>query len=69
MQCDPEQILVTTGTQSAIDLAIRVLLDREAEVWVEDPCYPVTYQALEAAGVKVGKTPSETARLLRAAVS
>ena len=57
VRCDPDQILVTTGTQSAIDLAIRVLLDREAEVWVEDPCYPVTYQALETAGVSIRHIP------------
>jgi len=57
VRCDPDQILVTTGTQSAIDLAIRVLLDRETEVWVEDPCYPVTYQALETAGVRIRHIP------------
>ena len=57
VQCEPDQIIVTTGTQSAIDLAIRVLLDRDAEVWVEDPCYPVTYQALETAGVRIHPIP------------
>ncbi|HXJ84187.1 MAG TPA: PLP-dependent aminotransferase family protein [Candidatus Methylomirabilis sp.] len=57
VRCDPDQIIVTTGTQSAIDLAIRILLDREAEVWVEDPCYPVTYQALETAGVRIRHVP------------
>jgi len=57
VRCDPDQILVTTGTQSAIDLAIRVLLDGDAEVWVEDPCYPVTYQALETAGVRIRHIP------------
>src|SRR5262245_6201436 len=57
VQCDPDQIIVTTGTQSAIDLVIRVLLDRDAEVWVEDPCYAVTYQALETAGVKIRHVP------------
>jgi len=55
--CDPDQIIVTTGTQSAIDLVIRTLLDRNAEVWVEDPCYPVTYQALETAGVTIRHVP------------
>lgn len=57
VRCDPDQILVTTGTQSAIDLAIRVLLDRESEVWVEDPCYPLTYQALEMAGASIRHIP------------
>lgn len=53
VRCEPEQVVVTSGTQAAIDLAIRVLLDRDAEVWVEDPCYPLTYQALATAGVKI----------------
>jgi GntR family transcriptional regulator/MocR family aminotransferase len=54
VRCDPDQIIVTTGTQSAIDLVIRILLDRDAEAWVEDPCYPVTYQALETAARRQG---------------
>lgn len=48
------------GTQSAIDLAIRVLLDREAEVWVEDPGYLLTHQALETAGVSIRHIPVDT---------
>jgi GntR family transcriptional regulator/MocR family aminotransferase len=57
VQCEPDQIIVTTGTQSAIDLTIRILLDRDTEVWVEDPCYLVTYQALETAGVRIRHVP------------
>ena len=52
VRCEPEQIIVTGGTQPAIDLAIRVLLDRDAEVWVEDPCYP-------AHVLRVGDRPGE----------
>jgi GntR family transcriptional regulator/MocR family aminotransferase len=57
VQCEPEQIIVTGGTRPAIDLAIRVLLDSDAEVWVEDPCYPVTYDALVSAEVKIRPIP------------
>jgi GntR family transcriptional regulator / MocR family aminotransferase len=35
VRCDPEQIVVTAGTQHAIDIAIRVLLAPGDEVWVE----------------------------------
>ena len=51
VRCDPEQILVTAGTQHAIDLAIRVLLTPGDPVWVEDPGYPLTHGALRAAGL------------------
>jgi GntR family transcriptional regulator/MocR family aminotransferase len=57
VRCDPEQIVVTTGTQHAIDLVIRILPGPEKEVWVEDPGYPLTRQALIAAGAKVLSVP------------
>jgi GntR family transcriptional regulator/MocR family aminotransferase len=46
VRCDPEQIVVTAGTQQAADIAIRVLLEPGDEVWVEDPGYPLTYAQL-----------------------
>jgi GntR family transcriptional regulator/MocR family aminotransferase len=57
VRCDPEQIVVTTGTQHAVDIVIRVLPGLEKEVWVEDPGYPLTRQALIAAGAKVRPIP------------
>jgi GntR family transcriptional regulator / MocR family aminotransferase len=46
VRCDPQQIVVTAGTQHAIDIAIRVLLAPGDEVWVEDPGYPLTHAQL-----------------------
>src|SRR5262249_9348535 len=40
VRCEPDQIIITAGTQQAIDIAIRVLLAPGDEVWVEDPGYP-----------------------------
>jgi len=57
VRCDPEQIIVTSGTQHAIDIAIRILLRPGDEVWVEDPGYPMTHSALVAAGMKACPTP------------
>jgi GntR family transcriptional regulator/MocR family aminotransferase len=57
VRCEPDQIIVTGGTQPAVDLAIRVLLDRDAQVWVEDPCYPVTYHALATAAMRICPIP------------
>ncbi|HBO5115151.1 TPA: PLP-dependent aminotransferase family protein [Pseudomonas aeruginosa] len=37
--CDPEQIIVTTGTQQGLFLACLVLLGREDFAWVENPAY------------------------------
>lgn len=55
--CDPEQILVTAGTQHAIDIAMRVLLKPGDRVWVEDPNYPRTHDALLAASLKLCPIP------------
>ena len=57
VQCDPEQIVVTSGTQHAIDLLIRVLHQTDMQAWVEDPGYSLTRQALIAAGVKTCPIP------------
>jgi len=57
VRCDPEQVIITAGTQHAIDLATRVLLRPGDEAWVEDPGYPLTRQALTAAGIVVRPVP------------
>ena len=57
VRCDPEQIVVTAGTQQAIDLVIRVLQQTDMQAWVEDPGYSLTRQALLAAGVKIHPIP------------
>lgn len=57
-----EQVLVTTGAQSAIALLSRVLLARGDRALVELPSYPHAYEALAQAGarlVPVSVTPGE----------
>jgi GntR family transcriptional regulator/MocR family aminotransferase len=51
VRCDPEQIIVTSGTQHALDLVVRVLLPTGSEAWIEDPGYPLTREVLAAGGV------------------
>ena len=57
VRCDPEQVIVTSGTQHGVDLAIRALLRPGDRVWVEDPCYPLTYRGLAAAGLEPCPVP------------
>ncbi|MBV8922408.1 MocR-like pyridoxine biosynthesis transcription factor PdxR [Bradyrhizobium sp.] len=52
VRCEPEQIVITAGTQQAVDIAIRVLLSAGDEVWVEEPGYPLTYAQLMLARVR-----------------
>jgi len=57
VRCEPDQIIVTTGTQHAIDIVIRTALQPGDQAWVEDPGYPLTSQALVAAGVRLCPIP------------
>jgi GntR family transcriptional regulator / MocR family aminotransferase len=48
----PEQIFITAGYTGALDLVTRALLDRGDPVWIEDPGYPRTREALALAGAR-----------------
>ncbi|HSU33707.1 MAG TPA: aminotransferase class I/II-fold pyridoxal phosphate-dependent enzyme, partial [Bryobacteraceae bacterium] len=50
VRCSPEQIIVTSGAQQALDLIGRFLLDPGDQVWMEDPGYPGAWRTLRAAG-------------------
>lgn len=51
--CMPEQVIVTAGFQGALSLVRHVLLRPGDPVWIEDPCYWMARQALEAAGTRL----------------
>jgi GntR family transcriptional regulator/MocR family aminotransferase len=51
VHCDPEQVLVLTGSQQGLDLVARLLLDPGDRAWFEDPGYPSGRAALAGAGV------------------
>ena len=57
LSCDPEQIIVVSGAQQALDLATRLLLDPGDEVWIEDPGYNGARAAFLGAGVKPVAVP------------
>jgi len=59
--CEPEQVIVTSGAQHAVDLAARLLLKAGDKVWLEDPGYPQTWQALLAAGAHGFAVPVDRA--------
>ncbi|MGA7401840.1 MAG: PLP-dependent aminotransferase family protein [Candidatus Sulfotelmatobacter sp.] len=45
VRCEPSQILVTTGSQQALQLAAQILLDPNDHVWMEEPGYLGARQA------------------------
>lgn len=50
MRCSPEQIVITSGAQSAFDLLSRMLIDPGDGVWIEEPGYPGAQAAFQSAG-------------------
>lgn len=73
VKCSPEQIIITGGTQSAVDLIARILLERGDAVWMEEPCYRgardsflslnarISHIAVDAEGFDVDKAKRENA--------
>jgi GntR family transcriptional regulator/MocR family aminotransferase len=52
VRCTPEQIIVVSGAQQALDIAARLLLDPGDQAWIEEPGYAGAYWAIVAAGAR-----------------
>lgn len=57
LRCVAEQVMVVSGTQHALDMITRLLLNPGDAVWMEDPGYPGACAMLKAAGTKVVPVP------------
>ena len=57
VRCDADQIMIVSGSQQALDLTTRVLLDDGSPVWVEEPGYFGTHHALRLGGVRLVPVP------------
>jgi GntR family transcriptional regulator/MocR family aminotransferase len=53
VRCRPEQIVITTGAQAALDLLARLLLDPGDVAWVEEPGYYGAQAAFVGAGAEL----------------
>jgi GntR family transcriptional regulator/MocR family aminotransferase len=57
VRCAADQVVVVSGSQQAVDLAARVLLDPGDAAWVEDPGYLGARGALQGAGIRLIPVP------------
>src|SRR5215475_3526756 len=53
VHCAPDQVVIVSGMQEALDLASRLLIDPGDKVCLEDPGYPGAFAAFSGAGAKV----------------
>jgi GntR family transcriptional regulator / MocR family aminotransferase len=57
VRCSWERVIVVSGSQQALDLCARLLLDEGDEAWIEDPCYLGARGALSANGARLVPVP------------
>lgn len=55
--CEPDQLIVVYGTQQAIDLTMRMVVDPGDRVVIEDPHYPGIALSAAAAGAELVSVP------------
>lgn len=53
ISCSPEQVIIVTGAQAALDLLSRILVDESDLVWIEEPGYVGAHNAFLGAGARI----------------
>lgn len=53
VDCAPEQVIIVTGAQAALDLVSRILVDQDDCVWMEEPGYLGARSAFLGSGARV----------------
>jgi GntR family transcriptional regulator / MocR family aminotransferase len=57
LHCEAQQIMIVSGSQQALDLTTRVLLDPGSAVWIEDPGYRLAKAVFLMAGCRLIPVP------------
>jgi GntR family transcriptional regulator / MocR family aminotransferase len=60
LHCDAEQIMIVSGSQQALEVSARALLDPGTSVWVEEPGYPLAREVFALAGARVIPVPVDS---------
>jgi len=68
LQCSAEQILIVHGTQQALELCARVLVDPGDHVVMEEPCYLMARRTFEAVGATIVPIPVDSQGLVTTAL-
>ncbi|MBV8476100.1 MAG: PLP-dependent aminotransferase family protein [Acidobacteria bacterium] len=57
VKCTPDQVLIVSGAQEALDRTARVLVTPGEPVWMEEPGYPGAALAFRALGARICPVP------------
>jgi GntR family transcriptional regulator/MocR family aminotransferase len=64
VHCTPQQIIITAGSQGALDLATRVLIRPGDSIWIEDPGYPGARGVFLGSGATIVPIPVDSDGLM-----
>jgi GntR family transcriptional regulator/MocR family aminotransferase len=56
-RCEAEQVMIVSGSQQALTIAVRAVVDPDSEVWVEEPGYWGVQNALVASNARLVPVP------------
>jgi GntR family transcriptional regulator / MocR family aminotransferase len=57
LHCDAEQVMITSGSQQALEITARVLLDSKTSAWMEEPGYNLAREAFALTGCQLVPVP------------
>ncbi len=57
LHCEAEQIMIVSGSQQALEISARAILDPESRVWVEEPGYRLARYVFSLTGCHVVPVP------------
>ena len=60
VQLEPDQVIITSGTQQSLELCAQLLADHGDTVWVEDPAYWGAVKAFMATGLAMHPVPVDS---------
>jgi len=61
LHCDTDQVMIVSGSQQALEISARVLLDPGSPVWIEEPCYRGARDAFALTGCRLVPVPVDEA--------
>jgi GntR family transcriptional regulator/MocR family aminotransferase len=57
VRCEPQQVMIVSGSQQALELSARVLVDSGDAAWIEEPGYWLARNVLTASGCRLIPVP------------
>jgi GntR family transcriptional regulator / MocR family aminotransferase len=57
VRCEADQVMIVSGSQQALDLSARVLIDAGSAVWIEEPGYRLARDAFASTGCRLVPVP------------